>query len=178
MPESLYLMGMAKGRWAGTVRAVRDARHILHGERNINHAQQIVAELRDKGEPQLVGTNDDLELVEQAAGKLAEVDAYWEINPIIEKAEHVLHEGEDGASLITDDDLVMSVEGIRSALVTLSVANGQAPSALLIAQAYLNATRDPIWVEVRDIILTTFRPPERPHVVVAHDAGDDDEPAS
>lgn len=175
MPERLYLLHMNKGRWANTVRAVRDARGLLYGEENpsITTASDIVTELRDTGEPQLVGENDDLELVQAAAALFADC-ADVEVNPIIESHENVLDELEDGIVAEDEEGFTASAEGVRLALITLSVAQGNAPAAILIAGVYFTATHDPAWLEARYLIRSTFQSPEQAGLVPAQggDPGD------
>lgn len=159
-------MSLDPGRWANAVRAVRDARGLVYNdpEPSIDEAHETVKLLRATGEPQLVAETDDIDILFEALNLFGECGVA-SVNPIIETEENVLEEGDDEVVLDAEDGFTMSVEGIRAALVTLSVANGEAPSALLIAGVYFTATHDPLWLEVRHLIRTTFQPPS-PQVMV------------
>lgn len=159
MPERLYLIALKKGRWANTVRAVRDARGLLYNEDHpsINTAGDIVKELRATGEAQLIGENDDLDVVNTAAELFTDC-AEVEVNPIIESPERVLAEGDDEFHMNDDQALELSIQGVRSSLVCMGVANGNAPGAMQVARFYFQATHDPVWLEVHQLIRTTFMP--------------------
>lgn len=159
MPERLFLTALKKGRWANTVRAVRDARGLLYNEDrpSINTAGEIVKALRESGEAQLVGENDDLDVVNTAAELFTDC-AEVEVNPIIESPEHVLAEGDDELHLNDDQEIDLSIQGVRASLVCMGVANGNAPGAMQVARFYFQATHDPIWLEVHHLIRTTFMP--------------------
>lgn len=184
MPESLYLTGFKKALWANTVKAVRDVRGIVYNEENpsIKTAHDIVKEMRETLKPVLVAEHDDPEVLTTAAALLSEVDALWELNPVIERAENVLPEGDDAAAQIETPDgaFMLTVEGIKTTLVTLMVAKGSPATALVLANTYLAATDDPIWDEVRGLLIHTFPADpshnEAPVVIVGDDGSDPSDP--
>lgn len=169
MPEKLYLTGYKKQKWANTVRAVRDVRGAVYGEArpSIDEANDIVSELRDTREPVLVAEHDDLEVLQSAAAThLAKVEALWDFNLITEQAEHVIPEGEDGDFVVPfrpgeREPLVVSEEGVRATIVTMAFAQGNPSAAMTMANTYFQATEEPTWEEVRDLLRTTFPRPSK-----------------